>query len=327
MKAELITLPYSDLTVVNAARVSFDKESGYGMKRIEDPTAPSGFRWKPFLEEADIRLINYLAKHNHWTPFSHARETFSLRYALPFHKMSYTDIAGMVWLGEDTVRHSIWGWANLIRKGYLIGFDDADITGILCEKFPESMKAMGITDDKGIPSQVLHQHKLFTLSQNHPDLIDITMRETVPIFVARQRFKHMVGFTYNEVSRRYVDDTPEFFYPQWRGRPDGSIKQGSSGQHPRDADWHSRHHAHCQDSGNLYQAMLADNVAPEQARAELPQSMFTSYYVTAPLSAWARAYKQRIDPHAQVEIQELAKQWGTNIRSVHPDAWDRALAQ
>src|SRR5690606_9853267 len=58
--------------------------------------------------------------------------------------------------------------------------------------------------------------------------VQITMRETVPIFVARQRFKHMVGFTYNEVSRRYVSDEPSFFVPDsWR-RAAENKKQGSS---------------------------------------------------------------------------------------------------
>jgi thymidylate synthase (FAD) len=62
----------------------------------------------------------------------------------------------------------------------------------------------------------------------HPQ---ITLRETVPIFVARQRFKHVVGFSYNEVSRRYVDDEPSFYIPdEWRSRPDGSVKQGSGGR-------------------------------------------------------------------------------------------------
>src|SRR5690606_15001110 len=61
--------------------------------------------------------------------------------------------------------------------------------------------------------------------------IVLTMREKVPIFVARQRFKHMVGFTYNEVSRRYVDDEPEFYIPnEWRSRPTEGMKQGSGGK-------------------------------------------------------------------------------------------------
>lgn len=148
----------------------------------------------------------------------------------------------------------------------------------------------------------------------------VTMRETVPIFVARQRFKHMVGFTYNEVSRRYVDDTPEFYTPDvWRGRAENK-KQGSSDEVVErveglgdidiaysDLLMECRHHYNC---------MIEAGVAPEQARMVLPQSMYTSYYVTGSLAAWARAYKLRIDSHSQKEIQDLAKQWGDILGSI-----------
>jgi thymidylate synthase (FAD) len=151
----------------------------------------------------------------------------------------------------------------------------------------------------------------------------ITMRETVPIFVARQRFKHTVGFSYNEVSRRYVDDTPEFHFPdEWRARPVGGIKQGSSGKH-RDntilTDEYSIHVTRCED---LYEAMIHDGVAPEQARMVLPQSMLTTYWVTGSLYAWANAYIQRNDAHAQVEIQDMAKQWDEIISPLFPHSWD-----
>tara|TARA_Y100000780_G_scaffold232443_1_gene263958 strand:+ start:4253 stop:4933 length:681 start_codon:yes stop_codon:yes gene_type:complete len=166
----------------------------------------------------------------------------------------------------------------------------------------------------------------------------ITLRETVPIFVARQRFKHTVGFTYNEESRRYVDDSPEFFVPdKWRGRADNK-KQGSSDEEIGEglkylaspletgmgADFDEEglyvsefYHI----SLKLYQKMLKDGIAPEQARMVLPQAMYTSYYVTGSLAAWARAYKLRIDPHAQYEIRVLADQWDQIIRPLFPISW------
>ena len=156
---------------------------------------------------------------------------------------------------------------------------------------------------------------------SHPQ---ITMRETVPIFVSRQRFKHMVGFSYNEVSRRYVDDAPEFYRPRnWRARPDDSIKQGSGLDMPYDMQWgldedYNEAVAACE---RVYKDFLAKGVAPEQARMVLPQSMLTQYYVTGSLAAWARAYKQRIDSTAQVEIQDLAKQWGDIIEPLFPKSW------
>lgn len=170
----------------------------------------------------------------------------------------------------------------------------------------------------------------------------ITLRETVPIFVARQRFKHMVGFTYNEVSRRYVDDEPEFYIPDvWRSRPEGSVKQGSCDK-PIDTiiaqsneEGYFQYPENIKDAYNdylssvsqLYNDMLNTGVAPEQARMVLPQSMMTSYYVTGSLAAFARAYKQRIDPHAQKEIQDLAVQWDKCIRPLFPKSWEALVEQ
>lgn len=209
MKAEYVDHMGSDLTVVNAARVSFDKHHD-----VLD-------------EERDPKLITYLAAHGHWTPFAHPQ---------------------------------------------------------------------------------------------------ITIRETVPIFVARQRFKHVIGFIYNEVSRRYVDDAPDFYLPDaWRLRPEGSMKQGSGSVIDEgEITSGTPSEVYCNAIGKCsgaYQELLDLGVAPEQARMVLPQSMFTSYYVTGSLAAWARAYKLRTDPHAQVEIQELAKQWGAIISPLFPVSW------
>lgn len=157
----------------------------------------------------------------------------------------------------------------------------------------------------------------------------ISVRETVPIFVARQRFKHMVGFTYNEVSRRYVDDTPEFHEPdEWRARPVGGIKQGSGTSiinHLKGSDGScfvgEEYEAFLAHAQELYEDMIASGVAPEQARMVLPQSMLTTYWVTGSLYAWANAYIQRSDGHAQKEIQDLAKQWDAIIRPLYPVSW------
>lgn len=176
---------------------------------------------------------------------------------------------------------------------------------------------IGERDEKLI--QYLAKHGHWT-PFSHPQ---ITMRETVQIFVARQRFKHVVGFTYNEMSRRYVDDTPSFYTPaEWRSRPEGSIKQGSGGRIGNTKSIDQEYAAFLDSASTLYERMLLDGVAPEQARMVLPQSMFTSYIVTGSLAAWARAYNQRTDPHAQAEIQALAKQWGDIIRPLFPVSWE-----
>lgn len=239
MRAELIDSMGSDLTVVNAARVSMDKESEWyvdlcdcdidAKDNCEDCTC--GEAW--YLKEEDKRLIKYLTKHNHFTPFTHCT---------------------------------------------------------------------------------------------------ITLRETVPIFVARQRFKHVVGFTYNEVSRRYVDDTPDFHIPVvWRKRAE-NVKQGSSDEEVITFPDHGFYAAygdkiadayrdHLVSSGALYNDMIHAGVAPEQARMVLPQSMMTSYYVTGSLYAFARAYLLREDSHSQKEIRDLAVEWDKIIRPLFPVSW------
>lgn len=149
----------------------------------------------------------------------------------------------------------------------------------------------------------------------------ITLLEMVPIFVARQRFRHSVGFTYNEVSRRYVSERPSFFAPSvWRSAPPDGIKQGSTDA-PVAWQPHVRYAAMCEQALDLYDDMLDAGIAPEQARMVLPQSMMTSYYVTGSLAAFARAYKLRIDAHAQREIQDLARCWDLIIRPLFPTSW------
>ena len=336
MRCELIDSMGTDLTVVNAARVSMDKESSYESEAT-CPTDSNGGKIGPYnrLRKGDKKLLSYLARESHWTPYSHARETFTFLKSLMNVNLTEDYANSMVIEGTSSdlikVRHSIWGWAALIRRHALSGDASEHVSKILNTLYPESWKAMGMGAPDAVNRDAMVRHEP-TKGEKDPRFIDITMRETVPIFVARQRFKHMVGFTYNEVSRRYVDDTPEFYEPKvWRSRPEGSIKQGSgeSAVFHCDDGYHGETGepinyvyddiiSHCQ---FVYASMLKAGVAPEQARMVLPQSMYTSYYVTGSLAAWARAYKQRIDAHAQVEIQDLAKQWGDIIAPLFPESW------
>ena len=230
----------SDLTVCNAARVSFNKETEWcedeqAIRRLAETGSTYHKADVKTLCERDIKLIRYLAKHNHWTPFAHPQ---------------------------------------------------------------------------------------------------ITLRIKAPISIRTQFFKHKQGFVENEISRRYVDEVPEFYYPKFRHRPSGNAKQGSDG-------W-----LECRDGGgetsggfathplyegyknlmksalNVYEDLIASNVAPEQARFALPQGMYTEWYWTGSLAAYARFYKQRIDEHAQWEIQQYAEAVGKIIKPLFPISWD-----
>lgn len=210
-----------DLTVVNAARVSFNKESYWDGER----------NWTGAIEgktlcDKDKKLIKYLAKHKHWTPFAHPQ---------------------------------------------------------------------------------------------------ITLRIKAPIFVRTQLFKHKVGFTENEISRRYVTFEPEIYTPFWRSAPTNGAKQGSSDFILDDNTVQllntstEKNNKNCVD---LYNQLLANNIAPEQARAVLPQGTYTEWWWTGSLSAYARVYTQRADFHAQWEVQQYAMGIASIISFFYPISWE-----
>lgn len=165
----------------------------------------------------------------------------------------------------------------------------------------------------------------------HPQ---ITLRIKAPIFVARQLYKHKIGFVENEVSRRYVDDAPEFFLPEeWRGRPTNGAKQGSSDETVKTMKfkgiaemWNGEVSNfvtnHFEASERLYTCMIEAGIAPEQARMVLPQAMYTEWYWTASLASYARLCKQRLDPHAQAETRDVAQQISNIIQPLYPVSWE-----
>ena len=215
MKATYIDHMGSDLRVVNAARVSFDKVSTWEKVSDNDPVEAAIVN---VLSEKDAKLIRYLAKHKHWTPFGHCQATFRIK---------------------------------------------------------------------------------------------------APIFVARQLGKHQVGMVWNEVSRRYVDSDPEFFHPDlFRSRAENK-KQGST----PDATIKYDMKPLIEYVTQCYENMLNKGVCPEQARMVLPQSMYTEWYWTGSLAAWARVCHLRLHRHTQKETQDVVKMLDKEMEKLYPISW------
>ena len=213
MKVKFIDKMGSDLSVVNAARVSFSKTSEW------ESITPAG-PIEGLLSKQDEKLINYLAKHNHWSPFGHASMQFHIK---------------------------------------------------------------------------------------------------APIFVARQLVKHQVGLVWNEVSRRYVDDEPEFYIPsEWRLKADDK-KQGSSDE---TIDYNI--HGTMEYVKQTYDNLLKANVAPEMARMVLPQNLYTEWYWSGTLMAFARVCNLRCKPDTQWETQQIANLIDIESKQHFPTSW-RAL--
>jgi len=200
----------SDLSVVNAARVSFGKNSEMDMSNQWGP---------PKLKDKDAKLIHYLAKHGHYSPFGHAFASFHVK---------------------------------------------------------------------------------------------------APIFVARQLVKHKF-LRWNEISRRYVDDDPEFYEPdEWRGKADDK-KQGS-GTALADQDIHIGTTQRI--VFMLYESMLSKGVCPEQARMVLPQNTMTEWYWSGSLDAFSDMCKLRCKEDTQLETRIVANTISEEMNYLFPISWE-----
>jgi thymidylate synthase (FAD) len=151
----------------------------------------------------------------------------------------------------------------------------------------------------------------------------------MPIYVAREWFLHTVVFERNEVSRRYVDTTPEYYMPR-RGdlrERDTNKKQGSKSTAVEGEDlWRACIKKNCDETVELYSELLENGVAPEVARGILPQSMYTEFIETGSLYAYARLCRLRLDPQAQVEIRQYAEAVSKMLLEKFPVSW-AALSQ
>ena len=147
-------------------------------------------------------------------------------------------------------------------------------------------------------------------------------RLKMPIWMAREWFRHTVGFARNEVSRRYVDDLPTFFLPETLRTRAPNKKQGSNDDvHPKTDDAIYLMKKACEDAMETYQVLLDENVPPEQARMVLPQAMMTEFIETGSLAAYARLVKLRTSPDAQKEIREVAESIGNVLGDAFPVSW------
>ena len=222
----------SDLSVVNAARVSFGKKSEWVKDEESYEGAMDEFGDKfhdKVLSDRDTKLIKYLAKHKHLSPFGHAFASFHVK---------------------------------------------------------------------------------------------------APIFVARQLVKHKF-LRWNEISRRYVDDEPEFYVPDvWRGRS-ADKKQGSDNTVSVNVAWYDRDDGYnswpedsCFIALEAYQKMLELGVAPEQARMVLPQSTLTEWYWSGSLDAFAAMCQLRCASDTQYESRVVADQISEKMSELFPVSWD-----
>ena len=144
----------------------------------------------------------------------------------------------------------------------------------------------------------------------------LKFRIKAPIFVSRQLAKHQVGLVWNEVSRRYVSDEPEFYIPQLRKKAE-NVKQGSSDEVMPDM-WTFAGIEHMKNLVAYYNSAIDSGMAPEVARAFLPQNMQTEWVWSGSLGAFADMLRLRLDPHAQYESRIVAEKIHKEMEVLFP---------
>lgn len=179
----------------------------------------------------------------------------------------------------------------------------SDKTVVNCARvsFNKSIEEMSDKDERLISYLLKHKH---TSPFRHCFL---SWRITAPIFILRQWQKHQVGCSWNEMSRRYVDTPPEVYeFKEFKGRPEKSIKQGAGGVLDNQDELNEIYSQAMKAALESYETLLDLGVAPEQARAVLPQSMLTSCIWTASLQSALHFVSLRSSHDAQSEIRAYA---------------------
>lgn len=154
----------------------------------------------------------------------------------------------------------------------------------------------------------------------------VTLRATGPIFLARQLVKHSVGFSWNELSRRYKDgDAIEIhcYMPDViLERPSNLMKATAK---PMDDARAQQMKLRIRKAYNRaieeYEALIDLGVAPEQARMVLPLGMQTEWIWTGSLYGWASVYNQRSTEHAQLEARLFAEELNKIMSKLFPVCW------
>ena len=202
-----------------------------------------------------------------------------------------------------------------------------DLTVVNAARVSFAKESHEFTEQDGKLVRYLAKHQHVT-PFFHPQ---IRFRIKMPIFVAREWYRHQIGFARNEVSRRYVDSEPECYCPvkdDIRAR-DPKAKQGSKLEPVVFNDIaEDIMRESVKEAMHTYTHLLKEhNVAPEIARMVLPQSMYTEFIETGSLAAYARLCALRLDPTAQKEIRDYAEAVSTLLEKAFPVCWPALMPQ
>ena len=196
--------------------------------------------------------------------------------------------------------------------------DDLSVANAARVSFDKVSTSLTEGDKKLIAYLAKHEH---TSPFFHPQ---VRFRIKLPIFVAREWFRHTIGFARNEVSRRYVTTGVECWIPAVEDvrERNPTVKQGSKDTPVVEAEEvQGMIREQMESAMRTYESLLEKGVCGEIARAVLPQSMYTTLIETGSLAAYARLCHLRLGADAQKEIREFAKRISQIMEKAFPVSW------
>lgn len=154
----------------------------------------------------------------------------------------------------------------------------------------------------------------------------LTVKVDCPLYIRSQIMRHRT-FSYNEISRRYTSENLQFYVPDYR-KQHAKSKQCSDGDLNKDTNElleRMTHNIH-KECLDLYNSMVDNGVAREQARGILPQNLMTEFYMSGSLRNWIHFLTLRLDSHAQEEARIVALDIKQIIDRLFPESSKSLLA-
>ena len=146
------------------------------------------------------------------------------------------------------------------------------------------------------------------------EMVEFKFHVRVPIFVARQWLRHRTA-SVNEISGRYSVLPSEFYVPEEYHAQSSTNHQGSGAALGVGG---TEQTASCNQAFSVYESLIEQGVAREEARIHLPLGTMTEFIWKQNLHNLLHFLRLRMDSHAQPEIQEPARQIWNLIQPIVP---------
>ena len=292
----------SDWGVIRSGKASFNDfdESKY-------------FDENGIVNEVGIKFITRLLRHKHKSTFFLSNLEFFVDTQIDYNELTKEEIAGMERHLNGTQYHYVISIYLAMRwlyyKPKYISVEILEVIEYqLKQHFQVCYKALQM-----LPKEDVTEEEKDLLARYKTQFIALKLE--LPIFVARQLYRHK-AIRLCEKSGRYTAEGIKFFKPDaWRKAPEKATQGSIENEFVETVDIEFNEDPHQiynefvdYGANSTFKSFVKSGICKEQARIILPQSQITTTINTVDLYTLSSVLSQRLDKHAQLEIREVAQQ-------------------